>query len=57
MHIAQPADHLKFNDDLILDQEVGGKFANNHVVIKDDDCPLLNGAEPGLRISCARAFS
>jgi hypothetical protein len=56
MQVAQRADHLEFDDDLVLDQEVGGIFANNHVVIKDDDSPLLDGA-PHLRISWARAFS
>ena len=29
MHIAQRADDLEFDDDLVLDQQVGGKFAND----------------------------
>jgi hypothetical protein len=48
MPVAQRADHLEFDDDLVLDQEVGGLFANDHVVIKDDDSPLLDDAEPAL---------
>ena len=48
MHIAQRADDLEFDDDLVLDQQVGGKFANDNVVVKDDDSPLLDGAEPAL---------
>jgi hypothetical protein len=31
-----------------LDQEVGGQFANDHVVVNDHDSPLLHDAEPGL---------
>ena len=48
MHIAQRADDLEFDDYLVLDQQVGGKFANHNVVVKDDDPPLLDGAEPAL---------
>jgi hypothetical protein len=48
MHVAQRADHLEFDDDLVLDQEVSGKFANDHVVVKDHDFSLLDGAEPTL---------
>ena len=55
MHVAQRADDLEFDDDTVLDQQVGGKFANDNVVVKDDDSPLLDGAEPAL--SWARAFS
>jgi hypothetical protein len=32
----------------VADQEVGGIFGNDHVVIKDDDSPLLDDAEPAL---------
>jgi hypothetical protein len=46
MPVAQRGDHLEFDDDLVLDQEVGGIVANDHVVIKDDASPLLHGAEP-----------
>jgi hypothetical protein len=31
MHVAQRADHIEFDDDLVLDQEVGGIFADDHV--------------------------
>jgi hypothetical protein len=48
MHVAQRADHLEFEDDLVLDQEVGGKFANDNVVVEDTDSALLDGAEPAL---------
>ena len=48
MHVAQRGDDLEFDDDLVLDQQVGGKFANDNVVVKDDDPPLLDGAEPAL---------
>jgi hypothetical protein len=33
---------------LVPDQEAGGVFANDHVVIRDDDSPLLDDAEPAL---------
>jgi hypothetical protein len=46
MHVAQPGDHLEFDDDLILDQEAGGLVANDHVVIKDNAPPLLDDAKP-----------
>jgi hypothetical protein len=46
MHVAQPGDHLEFDDDLV--QEIGGIFANDHVVIKDDDSPLLDDVESAL---------
>jgi hypothetical protein len=48
MRIAQGADHLEFNDDPVLDQEVGGLFTNDHVVVKDNDSAMLDGAEPAL---------
>jgi hypothetical protein len=48
MHIAECSDHLEFDDDLVLDYQVGGEFANDHVIVKDDNPPLLGGAEPGL---------
>jgi hypothetical protein len=48
MLVAQAADHLAFNDDLVLAQEVGGIFANDYVIAKDDDSLLLDGAEAGL---------
>jgi hypothetical protein len=44
MHVAQRGDHLEFDDDPVLDQEVGGIFANDHVVT-DDDSSLLDGVE------------
>ncbi len=53
MYIAQRAHNFEFDDDLILDQQVGGLFANNHLVAKDHDPPPLH---PDFRISCARAF-
>ncbi len=48
MHGAQPGDHFEFDDDLILDQQVGCIFADNHVVVEEHDPPLLHDAEPGL---------
>jgi hypothetical protein len=48
MHVTQRADHLEFDDDLVLDDHVGGIIANDHVVVKDHDSPLLDDAEPGL---------
>ncbi len=48
MHVAQRTDDLEFDDDLVLDRQVGGKFANDNVVVKDDYSPLLDGAEPAL---------
>jgi hypothetical protein len=48
MHVAQRGDYLEFDDDLVLDYQVGGIFADNHVVVKDYDTPLLDDAEPGL---------
>jgi hypothetical protein len=48
MQVAQRADHLEFDDDLVLDQEGGGKFANDHAVVNDDASPLLGDAELGL---------
>ena len=55
MHVAQRADDLEFDDDTVLDQQVGGKFADDNVVVKDDDPPMLDGAEPVFRIWWARA--
>jgi hypothetical protein len=49
--------HVEFDDDLVLDQQVGGKFANDNVVVKDDDPPLLDGAEPALSHFVGEAFS
>jgi hypothetical protein len=46
LEVAQRPDPLEFDDDLILDQEVGDKFANNHVLLKDHDSPLLHDTEP-----------
>jgi hypothetical protein len=46
VQVAQPSNHLKFNDNLVLDQKIGGLFANDHVVVKDDDTPLLNDTQP-----------
>jgi hypothetical protein len=57
MHIAQRADDLEFDDDLVLDQQVGGKFANDNVVAKDDDSGCWTPPSPHFRISRARAFS
>jgi hypothetical protein len=48
MRVTQRSDHLEFDDDLVLDDQVGGIFADNHVVKKDHDSPLLDNAEPGL---------
>jgi hypothetical protein len=48
MHAAQRADHLEFDDDLVLDQETGGIFANDYVVVKGDDSKLPDGAESSL---------
>ena len=62
MHVAQRGDDLEFDDDLGLYYRIGGIFADDHVVGKDPDSPLLDDAESGLshpdfRISWARAFS
>jgi hypothetical protein len=46
MYVAQRADHLGFDDNLVLDQEVGSEFVNDHAVVKDADSPLLDRAEP-----------
>jgi hypothetical protein len=48
MHVTQGWDDLEFDDDLVLDYQVGGVFADDHVVVKDHDSPLLDDAEPGL---------
>ncbi len=48
MHIARRSDHLEFYGDVVLDQQVGGRFSSNHVVARDDDFPPLDDAEPGL---------
>ncbi|MGD0108610.1 MAG: hypothetical protein ABSC06_31905 [Rhodopila sp.] len=48
MHVAQRVDHLEFDDDLVLDEEVGGEFANDQVIVKDNGSPLLDGAGPAL---------
>jgi hypothetical protein len=48
MHTGQCADHLEFDDDLILDQQFSDIFANDHVVMKYADSPLLDNAEPAL---------
>jgi hypothetical protein len=45
MAATQPAGHLGFDDDLVPDQEAGGIFAYDHVVIKEDS-PLLDDADP-----------
>ncbi|MEA2769811.1 MAG: hypothetical protein QOD93_2773, partial [Acetobacteraceae bacterium] len=37
--------------DLVLDQEVGGIFADDHVVIKDADSPLLDDTGSNSRAS------
>jgi hypothetical protein len=39
MHVAQRCDHLEFDDDLVLDDQV---------VVKDHDSPLLDDPETGL---------
>jgi hypothetical protein len=57
MHVTQRANHLGFDDDLVLDQEVGGKFANNHLVVKDHDSPLLDGADPALSHRVGKGIS
>jgi hypothetical protein len=56
MHVAQPADHLEFNADLVLGQEVGGIFANDHVVAKTTIPRCWTVPNPDFRISWARAF-
>jgi hypothetical protein len=48
MHVTQRAGHLGFDDDQILDYQADGIFANDYVVVKDHDSPLLDDAEPGL---------
>ena len=48
MHVAQAWDDLEFDDDLILDNQVGGISADDHIVTKDHDSPLLDDPEPGL---------
>jgi hypothetical protein len=48
LHVAQRGDNLAFDDDLVLDDQVGGIFADDHVVAKDHDSPLLDDAEPRL---------
>lgn len=48
MRVAQRTDHFEFEDDPILGYEVGGIFADNHVVVKDHHSTLLHVAEPGL---------
>jgi hypothetical protein len=57
MHVAQRADHLELDDDLILDYHVGGIFADNHVVVKDHDSPLLYDADPALSHSVGKSIS
>jgi hypothetical protein len=47
-YVAQRSDHLEFDDDPVLDDQVGGLFADNHVVVKDQDSPLLDDGGPGL---------
>jgi hypothetical protein len=41
-------DDLEFDDNLVLDQQFGGEFANDHAVVKDNASPLPNRAEPAL---------
>jgi len=53
MHAA----HLEFDDDLVLDDQVGGTFADNEAIVINRNSPLLHDAKPGFRISWARAFS
>nr|WP_254073051.1 hypothetical protein [Acidisphaera sp. S103] len=56
MRVAQRADELEFDDELILDYEVGGIFADKHVVVKDYDSPLLQNAESGLSHLMRKGF-
>ncbi|MEA2790374.1 MAG: hypothetical protein QOG73_2780, partial [Acetobacteraceae bacterium] len=44
-------DHLEFDGDLVLDQKVGGKFANVHVVIKTTIPRYWTTPSPHLRLS------
>jgi hypothetical protein len=46
--VAQRADHPGFDDDLVLDRQVGNIFAGNHAIMKDDDPPLPHNAKPTL---------
>jgi hypothetical protein len=48
MHVAQRRDHLEFDDDLVLDYQVGGIFADDHAVVNDHDSPLPDDAKPRL---------
>jgi hypothetical protein len=57
MHVAQRADHLEFDDDLVLDQQVGRRFPDDHVVVRDDNSPLRDGAEPALSHLAGRGIS
>jgi hypothetical protein len=57
VHVAQRPCHLEFDHDLGLDHEVGGLFANDHVVVKDNDSPLLDDAEPALWQLVGKGFS
>jgi hypothetical protein len=45
VHIAQRGDHLDFDDDLVLNKEVGATFVNDHVVIKDRASRCCTGAQ------------
>jgi hypothetical protein len=51
MAATQPAGHLGFDDDLVPDQEAGGIFAYDHVVIKDVSPLRWTTPIPHLRIS------
>jgi hypothetical protein len=56
VHVAQWGNHLKFGDDLVLDQQAGGIFANDHAIARDDGAPLLNRAEPELSHLVGKGF-
>jgi hypothetical protein len=56
MHFAQRGNHRKFGDDLVLDQQAGGIFANDHAIAKDDGTALPNRAEPELSHLVGKGF-
>lgn len=47
MRVVQRADDFEFDDDLILDQQVRGPFADDHAIVKDHNSSLLHDADPG----------
>jgi hypothetical protein len=45
MHVAPRSDHLEFDDDMVLDYQVG-LIANNSADVKDHDPPLQDWTSP-----------